>query len=838
MRILVLVESPAKAKPIAKYLSRIDPKHTYTVLASYGHVRDLKRKELSIEIVGANRFEPTYDVLPEKQEVVERLRAAVKKHDLVLLASDQDREGESIAWHVLQITRPKAFKRITFNEITEKGLREALAHPRAIDMDLVNAQQARRMLDRLVGFKLSPVLWRHFESGRFQTLSAGRVQSAALKLVADKEMEVQAHDGTQSYWTLQGDFELFPSSYRVPPLAGAKYYQVADGRAPTAAATIRHWTRLQDVRDMLKQMPALYAIADTKLHRLTTSPPPPFITSSLQQEANSKLGLDIKRTMALAQQLYEQGHITYMRTDSYQLSQDALDQLHQEVQQRYGDAYLEPRTYGHKKATKGAQEAHEAIRPTRASAYPLREAASIKEPLAAKLYALIWQRAMASQMAAAVYDELEVRLQKKEGGGGFFMGKHKTLAFDGFLAVYPPPPSQSPTASAEAADNKKKQKSHSHDAKALYALLQQEGRAADVPCTQLMARHTWTSPPSRYNESSIVKVLEKEGIGRPSTYANILTKLYEKQYVLKQNVAGRTVQQEHMLYDPVRRKLTMQPEEATIGAESSRLVPTQVGLQIDQFLRTHFADLVDAAFTAGMEDELDRIAQGQTTDQKVLSKFWKDFSKRLEVFNGNGNGNSSTTRGKSAATRATKAASSREPPREQLAEQATRSFPNVGQEDGSEAIVRLAKYGPVIQHHGNVYIGLKPYLHATKKGYMDLEAEDVAFLVSLPRPVAQGKAHLHYGRYGFYLKIKDEGFPIPYAIQKRVPKTEPWQLLDALTPADVRAVVDSKRKALAAKAAAAATATTADGAPGAPPPPPPPRPQHSSARAARRAGAR
>lgn len=749
MKILVIVESPAKIKAISKYLAKIDPTNTYTVMASFGHVRDLKKKELSVDV--AKKFAPTYDVVFDKVDKVQSIKDAVKKHNRVLFASDPDREGESIAWHLWQLTSPKSFKRISFNEITEKGLREALQNPRAIDQDLVDAQQARRVLDRIVGFKLTPLLWKHFTTDTFNALSAGRVQSAALKIVVDREKEIQGHVSS-AYWTLQGDFTM-----NAMDVSAAKYYK---------GTTQGRFTKMKDVQAFLKAYGCgqTYTVRQVKFHVVKEKPPPPFITSTLQQEAHNKLGLSIKSTMMLAQTLYEKGYITYMRTDAFTLSEDARAAIHKVIVDLFGKDHLEPRTYQHKNS-KNAQEAHEAIRPTKPCLSKVPDTAVDKK--ARELYQLIWRRTIASQMTPAEYDEVDVQIaHAKFKDDQYYLGKIKELVSKGFLKVMDE--ADGGVKKGRGARGGGAAATDTRHAKALYDMLSGDGaQKVKTRCTSLFAHNTWTSAPSRYNESMLIKVLEKEGIGRPSTYATILNKLYDKQYVLKQNDTGQTVKVCHVHYDPSKNKVTEQHDTAVLNEEKGRLVPTQVGLQIDGFLREHFSDMIEAGFTAAMEEELDTIAEGKKTYAQVLSAFWKDFSKRLNQF---------------AAAHATA-----QPKTKLTSEQLT----------FKDCIVRVAKYGPVIQTHDKTYVGLKPYLTLTGKNYMDMEEQDVSFLVSLPKAIPQVAAtHLYYGRYGFYIKKNNDTYPIPYAFRRHMDlKNKPWELLN-LTKEQLAEIVNSKKKAL------------------------------------------
>ncbi|HEX2031624.1 MAG TPA: type I DNA topoisomerase [Actinomycetota bacterium] len=572
---LVVVESPTKAKTLERYLGP-----AFSVKASYGHVRDLRKNRMAVDT--ERNFEPDY-VVPEKaRKVVAQLKAAHKRSGDLYLATDFDREGEAIAWHVAELLDVAAddAKRVTFTEITEDAVREAFDHPRRIDLRLVEAQQARRIIDRLVGYNISPILWKKVRPG----LSAGRVQSVALRLVVEREREISAFR-PQEYWTV--DARLTPDEREDAFLA--RLVQVGDDKLAPTPGKKGSILAEGDAREHAGALErASYRVADVRRRETKRRPAAPFTTSTLQQEAARKLGFSAKRTMAVAQQLYEGvdlpgegqvGLITYMRTDSTNVAAPALKELQQVVKEQYGDRYAleKPRRYRTK--TRGAQEAHEAVRPTRAARLPDDLARHLGRDQA-RLYRLIWQRTVASQMAEAVLDQVSVDVEATAEGAPRLLlrATGQTLRFDGFRRVY-----------FEGRDD-----AADEDAdKRLPELRDEQGlRLLEV----LPERHE-TQPPPRYTEASLVKTLEELGIGRPSTYAPTISTLLEREYV---------------------------------RLEERRFYPTDVGEVVTDLLVEHFPDVVDYSFTARMEDELDDIAEGKMRWVQVLDEFYGPFERLLE----------------------------------------------------------------------------------------------------------------------------------------------------------------------------------------------------------------
>lgn len=567
---LVIVESPAKAKTVSRFLGK-----DYTVRASVGHVRDLLRSQLSVDV--ENNFEPKYRVPNEKRPVVKELKELAKSAEEVFLATDPDREGEAIAWHLLESAEidPDRTQRVVFHEITAPAVREAFEHPRGINMDLVDAQQARRVLDRLVGYNLSPLLWRKVR-GR---LSAGRVQSVALRLIVEREREIQAFVPVE-YWTIAAEF--LPQGLKETFLARLVR---KDGEEPELPNE-------ETVKPILEDMDkAAYAVSKIKRGERKRNPLAPFTTSTLQQEASRRLGYTARRTMALAQQLYEGmdvgeggsvGLITYMRTDSTNISETAQKEARDFISQRYGDSFLPAEPPHYRTQARGAQEAHEAIRPTSVLRHPDR----IKENLNRdqfRLYQLIWQRFVASQMAAAIYDTLSVEVTGKTRDHEYLLrASGSTVRFQGFLVVY-----------EEARDEDKAPDEDEQDARIPAGLV--EGQVQEL--RRLIPEQHFTQPPPRYTEASLVRTLEENGIGRPSTYAPILGTLQQRGYVTREN---------------------------------KRLIPTETGDLVNDLITEHFPNIVDVGFTAQMEEDLDKIASGEQPWVSTIRDFYAPFLAQVE----------------------------------------------------------------------------------------------------------------------------------------------------------------------------------------------------------------
>ena len=567
---LVIVESPAKAKTVGRFLGK-----GYTVKASVGHVRDLLKSQLSVDV--ENNFEPKYRVPNEKKDVVKELKQLAKKSEEVYLATDPDREGESISWHLMEAAEiePTLAKRVTFHEITEPAIHEAFSNPRPIDMDLVNAQQARRVLDRLVGYSISPILWEKVRS----RLSAGRVQSVALRLIVDRENEIENFIPVE-YWTIHAELK----SDGVKSAFIAKLFKIDDKELQL--------TNEESVKPVLVDMEtASYSVTKVKRGERRRKPSAPFTTSTLQQEASRKLGFTAKRTMALAQGLYEgqdvgnggaTGLITYMRTNSMNVSEIAQKEARDFVTGKYGADFLPPEPPQYKTKTIGAQEAHEAIRPTSV----MREPEQVKpflETAMYKLYTLIWQRFVASQMEAAVYDTLQVEVSGKTDAHEYLLrASGSAVKFPGFLVVY-----------EEAKNEDVKGEDEEENVKIPASVA--EGQKQKL--VRLIPEQHFTQPPPRYSEASLVQALEEDGIGRPSTYAPTISTIQQRGYVER---------------------------------IEKRLVPTEVGIQVNDLMVKYFPEIVDLKFTARMEEDLDMIASGQAEWTEVMHEFYRPFAEDVK----------------------------------------------------------------------------------------------------------------------------------------------------------------------------------------------------------------
>jgi DNA topoisomerase-1 len=550
---LVIVESPTKAKTISRFLGK-----DFKIVASFGHVRDLPESKFGVDI--KNNFKPTYVVIPKAKERIKEIEKETKKAKLVILSTDPDREGEAIAYHLvhlLKLGKQKPYWRITFHEITEQAIKEALNHPRKIDMNLVNAQQARRILDRIVGYKLSPLLWKKVAKG----LSAGRVQSVALRLIVEREREIQNFK-PKEYWTIEAILKKSqePNSKSQNEF---KALLIKKEEKKLDQFAIKNEKEAKKIVEELKD--AKFEVLKVERKEAKRNPPEPFITSTMQQTAWQKFSWTAEKTMQVAQQLYEMGYITYMRTDSLNLSELALKMVKDFILKNFGENYYEKRIY--KTKSKVAQEAHEAIRPTDVEKTPEILSEKLNEQQL-KLYDLIWRRFLACQMAQAIFDRTEVEILAKNYG---FLAKGQILKFDGFLKVYP-------------------MKFEEEELPEL-----KKGETLEV--LKILPLQHFTQPPPRYTEATLIKELEKHGIGRPSTYAPILATIQERNYVKKD--------------------------------EKKRFYPTAVGILVNYLLVKHFPEIVDINFTAKMEDDLDKIANGEKDWIETLKEFYEPFNENL-----------------------------------------------------------------------------------------------------------------------------------------------------------------------------------------------------------------
>ena len=670
------MESPAKAATIQKFLGE-----GFTVKSSFGHIRDLQDSKLSVDV--QNGFKPEYIIPSDKKKVVSELKKAAAKADTVWLASDEDREGEAISWHlseVLGLDKSRT-KRIVFHEITKEAILNAVRNPREIDLNLVDAQQARRVLDRLVGFELSPVLWRKIRRG----LSAGRVQSVALRLIVDREKEIIGFKSTP-YYKVEGVFES----------QGVKLKGVLD----------RKFSSLEQAREFLEQsIGASYKVADIERKDAVRHPAPPFTTSTLQQEASRKLRLSVSATMRLAQGLYERGLITYMRTDSTNLSSLALGTSKEFIVNNFGAEYSHPRQF-HTKA-KGAQEAHEAIRPTYISNTDIDGT-----PQEKKLYNLIWKRTVASQMEDARMLNTTVKLSSDKREECFTIQAAQVL-FDGFLKLY-----------LEGSDETAEDEGND-------AILPQIAIGDSFNCLSINADGKFTQPPYRYSEATLVKKLEELGIGRPSTYAPTITTLTTSRgYVAKGDFEGRSESVENLTLK--NGKISSRTKTESIGSEKGKLLPQEIGIIVSDYLVENFPKIMDYDFTANVEKDFDSIAEGKKVWNSVISEFYTPFHGKVE------------------ATLEDKQYSRKE------------RLLGVDPADGLEVYAKYGQFGSyVTKGEGGNKVSA-----SLGKGQLieNITLEQALSLFQLPRQLGEmdGQAlSIHKGRYGAYIKLGDRNISLP-----------------------------------------------------------------------------
>ena len=577
---LVIVESPAKAKTIEKFLGE-----DFKVMSSYGHIRDLKKHELSID---EKSLVPEYEIPEEKKKLVSELKSQAKKASQVWLASDEDREGEAISWHLCEVLGldEQKTKRIVFHEITKPAILEAIEHPRTLDMHLVDAQQARRVLDRLVGFKLSPVLWRKVKPA----LSAGRVQSVAVRLIVEREREIQAFQ-SESYYSVAAIFAITN----------------ADGSASEVKATLQQRLKNQEeVMAFLEQCKeATFTVGNVQKKPMKRTPAPPFTTSTLQQEAARKLGFTVSQTMMVAQRLYESGRITYMRTDSVNLSGLAINTAKEEITRQYGAKYSKVRQYH--TSSKGAQEAHEAIRPTYMDQPAIEGTAQER-----RLYDLIWKRTAASQMSDAEIEKTTVEIEVSTLPSHRFLAQGEIVKFDGFLKVY-----------RESTDDEEEQ-NHDEFAHVLPPL--KEGDV--LTRREISASERYSQGPQRYTEASLVHKLEELGIGRPSTYAPTISTIQQREYVTKGDKKGEEREYEVVILKE--KQILTKKRKETTNSEKGKLLPTDIGTVVNDYLMVNFPNIMDYNFTARVEQDFDKIAEGKVKWEKIMKDFDKDFEPTVD----------------------------------------------------------------------------------------------------------------------------------------------------------------------------------------------------------------
>ena len=673
---LVIVESPAKAKTIEKFLGK-----DYKVMSSYGHIRDLKKKTFSIN---KDTFEPLYEVPAEKRKVVEELRRESQKAQYIWLASDEDREGEAISWHLYEVLglNHEQTRRIVFHEITPDAIRTAIDNPRSIDINLVYAQQARRVLDRIVGFKLSPVLWRRVKPA----LSAGRVQSVTVRLIVDREREIEAFKPTYTYRVV--------ATFLVPS---------ADGKVTEMKAELgSRFKTKQAAKEFLESCKAAgFKVGDVQQKPLKKSPALPFTTSTLQQEAARKLGFSVSQTMTLAQRLYESGMITYMRTDSTNLSDFCLSACKQVILANMGAEYHQRRNIHAK--IKGAQEAHEAIRPTSMQRASLTVGGAAEK----RLYELIYKRTLASQMADAQMEKTTVTVTMT-GSKEVFTATGEVITFDGFLRVY-----------RESTDEDERPT---------------EGTAGLLPpltvgdvltAREITATERYTSAPQRYNEAALVHKLEELGIGRPSTYAPIISTIQQREYVVREDVAG--VERDVCVLRLQDGTITDNIVRESYGSEKSKLIPTDVGVVVNDFLTEHFPQILDYNFTANIEKEFDEIAAGEKGWTGLITQFDTNFEPLV-----------------------TKAMADK--PEHKVGERVLGTDPV----SGRPVSVKIGRYGPIVQI-GQVSDKEKPRFAQLQKGQSidNITLEEALALCTLPRTLGEADGNeviVGSGRFGLYVR--------------------------------------------------------------------------------------
>ena len=682
MRNLVIVESPAKAKTIEKFLGK-----DYKVMPSYGHIRDLKKKTFSID---TDTFKPVYEIPEDKTEVVERLKSQAEKADMVWLASDEDREGEAISWHLSEVLKlkPENTKRIVFHEITKNAIVQAIEEPRAIDINLVNAQQARRVLDRIVGFELSPVLWKKVKP----SLSAGRVQSVTVKLIVEREREIQ-------------NFQP-KAAFRV--MADFTWVDEEGKNCELKAELAKRFTTAQEIMTFLESCKdAQFTITDVEKHPVKKYPAPPFTTSTLQQEASRKLGLTVAQTMRLAQGLYESGKITYMRTDSVNLSSLAINTSRKVITEMMGEKYVHNRQFTNK--TKGAQEAHEAIRPTYIENTTIEGTGAEK-----RLYDLIWKRTIASQMAEAELEKTTVTISMSNGPEQF-VATGEVIKFDGFLKVY------RESTDEDNAEDEIRQLPPVFKGQAL--------NRKNIVATERFSQH-----PSRYTEAGLVHKLEELGIGRPSTYAPTISTIQQREYVVKGDKPG--FKRSYQIITLSGNKISTKNASEMAGVEKGKLLPTDIGTVVNDFLNDYFPKILDYNFTANVEKEFDDIAEGKEQWTDAMRSFYTEFHPMVEK--------ATIQKGE-----------------HKVGERVLGKDPKTGK----PVSVKIGRFGPMAQI-GSAEDSVKPRFAQLKKN-MSIETvtlDEVLELFKLPRNLGElnGKAvTVGAGRFGPYIHYDKSYTSVP-----------------------------------------------------------------------------
>lgn len=683
---LLIVESPAKAKTIEKILGT-----DFEVRSCYGHIRDLEKDDMGIDV--NNHYLPRYKVPEDKERVVKELKQLAKKADEVWLASDEDREGESISWHLAEVLGldPKVTKRIVFHEITAPAIKKAVQNPRTINMNLVNAQQARRVLDRLVGFELSPVLWRKI--GMQRSLSAGRVQSVAVRLIVEREREINHF--------------LPESSYKVEALFTALdiYNKPVNFKAEGPSKV----SKQEDARKFLESCKgAIYEVNDIQVKPAKRTPAAPFTTSTLQQEASRKMGYSVSKTMLLAQKLYESGKITYMRTDSINLSDTALDDIRNEVTQAYGPQYHQPRKFKNK--NESAQEAHEAIRPTYMNNH------TVPDDETRRLYELIWKRTIASQMSDAEFEKTTAKINISTNQETL-SATGEVMKFDGFLKVY-----------MEGKDDEEEDENTEGILPPL-AIGMRPG-FVEMSATEKFTRHA-----ARYTEATLVKKLEELGIGRPSTYAPTISTIIKRNYVEKRDKDG-TRREVNLLRLTKKNEIEKELLQENSGAEKNKLFPTDLGIVVTDFLKQYFNKVMDFGFTAKIETEFDQIAEGKIIWSNMIDGFYKPFHDTIEH----------------TLENAERAKGEREL--------------GIDEATGKKVIARMGRYGPMVQIGDSANEEEKPRFAKLKQSQSieTISMEEAMQLFSLPRTLGEYEGQelsVNIGRFGPYIKLGEQFISIP-----------------------------------------------------------------------------
>ena len=677
---LVIVESPAKAKTIEKFLGK-----DYKVMSSYGHIRDLRKKNFSIDV--ENNFAPIYEIPADKKELVATLKKMASEAQMVWLASDEDREGEAIAWHLYEVLglKPENTRRIVFHEITPNAILNAIENPRSINMNLVDAQQARRVLDRIVGFELSPVLWKKIKPA----LSAGRVQSVAVRLIVEREEEIKAFK-SEPYFRVNAIFTT------------------ADGTEVKAELSKRLTSEEEAQKFLNDCISATYKVDDVNVKPMKKSPAPPFTTSTLQQEASRKLGFTVSQTMMVAQRLYEAGHITYMRTDSVNLSSLAINTISKEIKDKLGEEYLKVRHYHTN--SKGAQEAHEAIRPTYIDKHSIDGTAQEK-----RLYTLIWKRTIASQMADAELEKTTIDITPSTRSE-HFVATGEVIKFDGFLNVY-----------IEGRDDDNAEA----EAEGLLPMMKV---GDNLENKSIAATQRFTQQPVRYTEASLVKKMEELGIGRPSTYAPTISTIQQREYVEKGDKQG--VKRDFITLTLKGNKISTRVKSETVGADKGKLIPTDIGVVVNEFLTKYFPNILDYNFTANVEEKFDDVAEGKLQWTEEIGSFYEIFHPEVE-----------------------------EAMNMRLEHKVGERQLGVDPKTGKPVSVKIGRFGPLVQL-GEGDTDEKPQFASLLKGQSvsTITLEEALKLFEFPRTIGEYEGTdvtVAIGRFGPYIKHNNKFVSIP-----------------------------------------------------------------------------